>query len=71
MTPPQDGSDERRLAGAVRDACLREIERGREEAAIQGLCSEGAMEYALDRLRHLEPGALLARPDAPDDEPGS
>lgn len=48
------------LAAVVRDACIRTLRHEYEQAAIQGLCGEGAFEYALDRLRHLPVEQLLA-----------
>lgn len=48
------------LARALRDACLERLARDYEDAAIQGLCGEGAFEYALDRLRRTPVEELLA-----------
>lgn len=50
----------RSLAAALRDACIHRLRRDYEDAAIQGLCGEGAFEYALDRLRHTPVTELLA-----------
>lgn len=63
--PPAEASTE--TARRVRDAAARLLERAYDEAATQGLCGEGALEYALDRLRHAEPDALLADDLAPAD----
>ncbi len=54
------------LAAMVRDACIDRLRHEYEQAAIQGLCGEGAFEYALDRLRHLPAEQLLTakRPDS-------
>lgn len=49
------------LADRVRRACVAELERAWEEAAIQGLCGEGALEYALDRLRSIDATTLVDR----------
>lgn len=57
------GHDQRERAAAVRDASARLLERAYEEAAMQGLCGEGALEYALDRLRQADPDELLAGGD--------
>lgn len=57
---PSQSSDRVTLAGALRDACVERLRQDYEEAAIQGLCGEGALEYALDRLRHLPAAELLA-----------
>jgi len=50
---------ERCVAENVRDRCVRTFETAWEEAAMQGLCAEGALEYALDRLRHIPVDDLL------------
>lgn len=51
-------------ARRIRDAAAQLVERAYEEAAMQGLCGEGALEFALDRLRHADPDELLAGGDA-------
>ncbi|HEX5340401.1 MAG TPA: acetyltransferase [Gammaproteobacteria bacterium] len=60
-------SDEQRLrlvlAGAVRAACLEAAREGYEQAAIAGLCHEGAVEASLDAIQMLDLEALLAGPD--------
>ncbi len=53
------GESERALTLAVRDAAARLVATSYEEAAMQGLCGEGALEYALDRLRHARADELL------------
>lgn len=60
--PGADATPSRReaLARALRDACIDRLRHDYAEAAIQGLCGEGAFEYALDRLRHLPAEELLA-----------
>ncbi len=55
MTPEES----RRLAEAVRDACLEAARRGYEEAATSGLCHEGAVEASLDAIRMLDLKAML------------
>lgn len=50
------------LARRVHRRLVSEFERAYEEAAIQGLCGEGAHEYALDRVRRIDPESLL-RPE--------
>ena len=60
-----DGSGEndgRAIAGRVQRRLVSELERAYEEAGIQGLCGEGALEYALDRVRSLDPAELAAAP---------
>jgi len=56
-TPPTDG--ERAVAATVRAHCVRTLEDAWEDASMQGLCAEGAFEYALDQLRHLSLDDLL------------
>ena len=43
----------RRLAKAVRAACIKAALEGYERAAISGLCHEGAWECAVDAIRTL------------------
>lgn len=59
-----DGWSPTETARRVRDAAATLVERAHEEAGTQGLCGEGAFEYALDRLRHADPAELLG-PDDP------
>jgi len=49
-------NDEERLALAarVRDACIAAALAGHEEAAIAGLCSEGALEAAISAIQMLD-----------------
>ena len=49
----------RQIAEAVRAACLRAALEGYENAAISGLCHEGAWECAVDAIRVLDIEALL------------
>ena len=52
--------DERRkLAEAVRDACVEAARQGYEEAAASGLCHEGAVEASLGAVRMVDLKALL------------
>jgi len=55
MTP----EDRRRLAEAVRQACLEAAKKGYEEAAQSGLCHEGAVEASLDAIRMVDIKVLL------------
>lgn len=57
------------LADTVRDACIHRLRRDYEQAAIQGLCGEGAFEYAVDRLRHLPATELLTAPESDPNPP--
>jgi hypothetical protein len=51
--------DRERLAQAVREACLKAAREAYEQAAIAGLCHEGAVEASLDAIRALDLKALL------------
>lgn len=42
------------LAARVRDACVAAAVAGHEEAAIAGLCSEGALEAAISAIQMLD-----------------
>ncbi|NIR58247.1 MAG: acetyltransferase [Gammaproteobacteria bacterium] len=53
----------RRLAVAVRAACLEAARAAYEEAAIAGLCHEGAAEVALDAIRTVDVEALARELD--------
>ena len=55
MTP----EDRRRLAEAVREACLVAAKKGYEEASQSGLCHEGAVEASLDAIRMVDLKLLL------------
>lgn len=44
----------RRIALAVRDACVAAVKEGYERAAISGLCGEGAFEAALGALQMVD-----------------
>ena len=56
-----DEQDARRLAEAVRAACVAAAEQAYEEGGVRGLCAEGRWELALDAMRVLDVEALLAR----------
>jgi hypothetical protein len=49
-----------RIAETIRTACINAALEGYEDAGIHGLCHEGAWEYAIDAMRALDLGALLA-----------
>jgi hypothetical protein len=53
-------AESKRLAEAVRDACLKAAKEGYEQAAAAGLCHEGAVEASLDAVRMLDLKVLLA-----------
>jgi hypothetical protein len=56
-----DGRIAMSLAEAVRGACLEAAARGYEDAAISGLCHEGAVQASLDAIRMIELGPLVAQ----------
>jgi len=51
--------ERRRLAKAVRAACLKAAREGYEHAAMSGLCHEGAVEASLDAVKMVDLEALL------------
>ncbi|HET7650305.1 MAG TPA: acetyltransferase [Gammaproteobacteria bacterium] len=55
----KDDALERQLE-AVRAACLEAAREGYEQAAMAGLCHEGAMEASLDAIRMVDVKAVLA-----------
>jgi hypothetical protein len=57
---------DRDLAEAIRQACIAAALEAHEQAGISGLCQEGRWEVAIDAIRSLDLGALLAQ-IAPDD----
>ncbi|HSH30114.1 MAG TPA: hypothetical protein VK971_09435 [Thiohalobacter sp.] len=48
-----------RLAEAVRAACIRAMREAHQDAAISGLCSEGALEAAIGAVQQLDLNALI------------
>ena len=54
--------ERRRLAAQVRDACIVAAERAYEDAAMAGLCGEGALEAAIGAIRDLDPDMMLLAP---------
>ncbi len=52
-------SEQRRMAEAVRGACIRAALEGYERAASDGLCHAGAWEAAVDAIRALDIDAVL------------
>ena len=50
---------QRRLAQAVREACVEAALKSYEEAGISGLCYEGRWECAVDTMRNLDLAVLL------------
>ncbi|HEX7044199.1 MAG TPA: hypothetical protein VF203_06270 [Burkholderiales bacterium] len=55
----EDNDGRRRLAQQVRDACIRAAREGYEQAAISGLCEEGALEAALSAIHMLDLDEVL------------
>lgn len=55
---------QRRLAQAVREACVEAALKSYEEAGISGLCYEGRWECAIDAMRNLDLAALLEQPES-------
>lgn len=51
---------ELKIARAVQEACIQEAKNAYEEAAISGLCDEGALEAAIGAIQTLDIDALLA-----------
>lgn len=51
----------RRIAEAVRAACLRAARTAYQDASMSGLCGEGAFEAALGAVQTLDLEALLAQ----------
>ena len=56
----QQHSETRRMAEAVRSACIAAALSGYESAAISGLCHEGAWEAAIGALRMLDVEKLIS-----------
>ncbi len=50
----------RRLAEAVREACLKAAREGYESAGISGLCEDGRWECAVNAIRSLDIEAVIA-----------
>ncbi len=55
--PSPHGAD---LANAVREACIRAAIEGYRDAAISGLCAEGAFEAAVSAMQMLDLDTLGA-----------
>ncbi len=54
-----DRDSARRIAEAVREACLTAARKAYEDAGISGLCEEGRWECALDAIRSLDIEAVV------------
>lgn len=58
---PDVHSEEKTLAEAVREACLKAALDAYEDASMRGICHEGAWECAVGALRSVDVDAVLAR----------
>ncbi len=54
----EDG-EKRRVAKAVKQACIEAALLAYEDAGISGLCQQGALENALDAIRMLDVRAVI------------
>jgi len=70
MSDTRHEDERRRLARAVREACVQAALAAYEEAGIAGLCHEGAWECAVSAIRRLDLEPLVAG-QAPPDKAGS
>ncbi|MGE0822064.1 MAG: acetyltransferase [Candidatus Binatia bacterium] len=52
-------AEEQRLARIIREACIQAAREGYEQAAMSGLCHEGAWEAAIGAIQRLDLEALL------------
>lgn len=55
-----DEDVKRRVAEAVREACLKTARQAYENAGISGLCEEGRWECAVDAIRSLDIESVFA-----------
>jgi len=53
--------EKRRLAAAIRAACVQAALNGYQDARMDGLCHEGAWECAIDAMRSLDLEAVIER----------
>lgn len=61
----KDGDGYRRIALAVREACIEAAKGGYERAAVSGLCAEGAIEAALSAIQMVDVDALVRSASEP------
>ncbi len=61
------GFDPLQIAAAVRNACVLAALDGYERAQIAGLCRQGAWEAAIDAMRTVDLGVLVAHGTAATD----
>ena len=55
-----DNRDQLAIARIVREACVAAAKQAYEQAAMSGLCDEGALEAAIGAIETLDLEALLA-----------
>ena len=55
-----DSNDRLALAAKVREACIEAALEGYENAAISGLCGEGALEVAISAMRQVDLDEIAA-----------
>ena len=72
MTDKRTMSEDERLALAtrVREACAQAAAKGYEDAAMAGLCSEGALEAAVSAVESLDLRSLLEEPGGRESKSG-
>lgn len=66
---PAQRAEALRLVEAVRQACVEAVLEGFRDAAMRGLCHDGAVEAAVGAVRQLEAVELLARAEASASQP--
>jgi hypothetical protein len=54
MTEPVFSEERQRIVEAVREVCIRAAQQAYEEAAVSGVCAEGAFEAAVGAMRMVE-----------------
>ena len=59
MTHKETLADQKRIAEAVRQACIEAALTVYEDAGINGLCHEGRWECAVDAMRALNVAAIV------------
>ncbi len=59
MSQPQLQQFQRELAEKVRNACVQAAKAGFEQARMDGLCEEGAVETAVSAIQNLNLDQLL------------
>jgi len=59
---------DRRLAEAVREACIQAWREGYQDAGMSGLCAEGALEVALSAVQRLDLDAVVEVAGKPEND---